>query len=49
MLGGIALTPSEMPDTWKRIGYWETYAAEHDDASLFLRIEGARMTTLTLV
>lgn len=52
-LQGLALAPGIESGTWKRLGYWKAWVDLRDDTwepgSLFLRLEGVKIETLTLV
>jgi len=52
-LQGLALAPGDESGTWKRIGYWKAWVDLGDDTweteSIFLRLEGVKIETLTLV
>jgi len=52
-LQGLALAPGAESGTWKRIGYWKAWVDLGDDTweteSIFLRLEGVKIKTLTLI
>ncbi|KAH6876261.1 heterokaryon incompatibility protein-domain-containing protein [Alternaria rosae] len=52
-LQGLALAPGVESGTWKRLGYWKAWVDPGDDIwgtkSVFLRLEGVKIETLTLV
>ena len=52
-LQGLALAPGVEGGTWRRIGYWKAWVDPGDDTweaeSIFLRLEGVKIETLTLV
>ena len=52
-LQGLTLAPGVERNTWKRIGYWKAGVELGDDTwkteSIFLRLEGVKIETLTLV
>jgi len=52
-LQGLALAPGVESGTWKRLGYWKAWVDLSDDTwetkSIFLRLEGVKIETLTLV
>ena len=52
-LQGLALAPGVESGTWRRIGYWKAWVDLGDDTwekeSIFLRLEGVKIESLTLV